>query len=173
MQRVAATGVKYRATNQQVLPTILNQVHSQLFTKLSVGNNQIGQVPSKCFGTHTLTSEDESKGESINKKKMEDQHIKEIEQQINKYALKGPQLKNVAVNFSIIKQNEFKSLIQVKDIGAEELEFNQVQNLERTQDHQVKASSLDRSQRSIFIESINQFIPHHRFSDQYAVQYYE
>lgn len=85
--------------------------------------------------------------------------------------MSGQELKNVAINFSIIKQNEFRSLIKVADIGAEELEFNQVQNLERTQDQQMKLSAHDRSQRSIFIEEINQHIPNNRFSDQYAAQY--
>lgn len=59
------------------------------------------------------------------------------------------------------------------DIGAEELEFKQVQNLERTQDQQIKLSDHDRSQRSIFIEEINQHIPNHQFSEKYAVQYCE
>lgn len=45
---------------------------------------------------------------------------------MRKYAIVGQDLKNVAVNFSIIKHNEFKNTLKEdrRDIGVEELDFD-------------------------------------------------
>ena len=62
--------------------------------------------------------------------------MKAIDWYIQQYAVAGKDLKNVAVNFSIIKHNEQKSLNRegLNDIGVEELEFDVVDNLGRSQD---------------------------------------
>lgn len=65
---------------------------------------------------------------------------------------------NVSINMSIIKHNEFKSQ-SFKD-GTEDIgmESEGVPAPYMGQDYQMVISDVERSQRRIFLESINQFV---------------
>ena len=73
----------------------------------------------------------------------------------------------MGVNYSIIKHNEFKSYIlkdsegnQNEDTAIENLGFEQIKHLDKSQDYQVlQATYLDNKthKRSVFLESHNKF----------------
>ena len=106
-------------------------------------NGIVARNGTRAFGTHSLTSEEEiNKEQHANNQQSqtntrENQEKLMREQYFRKYAVLGKDLKNVAVNFSMIKHNEFKGTISQQNgvnIGVEELDFSVVQNLGRSQD---------------------------------------
>ena len=59
--------------------------------------------------------------------------MKQVEQYLKKYSVLDLDLRNVAINFSIIKHNEFKCRLKQEDLVAtESLDFEVVSNLNRT-----------------------------------------
>lgn len=74
--------------------------------------------------------------ESKTQKKVD---MKVVENNLNTYGMSDFQIQNLATNFSIIKHNEFKSISRKEgDIGIENIDFENVSDLNRSQDfHQL------------------------------------
>ena len=70
--------------------------------------------------------------ENQTKKAVDMKHVENI---IRQYGMSDTHIQKLATNFSIIKHNEFKSISRdEKDIGVENLVFENVTDLERSQD---------------------------------------
>ena len=78
---------------------------------------------------------------------------------------------NVSINMSIIKHNEFRSQ-SFKD-GAQDIgmESEGVPAPHMGQEYQTIISDVERSQRRIFLESINEFVEANQFQDQSVKTY--
>ena len=65
--------------------------------------------------------------------------MKHVENNIRNFGFSDIQIQKLATNFSIIKHNEFKSMSrEEKEIGIENLNFENITDLERSQDfHQI------------------------------------
>jgi hypothetical protein len=87
----------------------------------------------------------------------------------------------VAVNFSIIKHNEFKAYTpklnmlaknQTRgDTGMENLRINHIEDSLLTQDYQMLVTDYDRRKRTIYLEDEGKYIYNDEFTDDVLTRY--